>query len=88
MFPLVVKNVSIAPPVYRTLVERHYVLCQGACLVREDVLYLAKLLVQRGRPRLRRCVVGQVVHLPVPVYQLRKEQANHLNRMNLEEITN
>ena len=51
-----------------TLVESHYVLGERASLVGEDVLDLAELFVQRGRPRLRRGVVGQVVHLSVPVY--------------------
>ena len=45
LFSLVIENVSIATPVYRALVERHYVLGQCACLVGEDVLNLTKLLV-------------------------------------------
>ena len=45
LFSLVIENVSIATPVYRALVERHYVLGQCACLVGEDVLNLTELLV-------------------------------------------
>ena len=83
LLSLVVEYISIATPVYWALVERHYVLGQCACLVGEDVLNLTKLLVQGGRPGLCRGVIGQVVHLSVPVYQLGEEQADHLNKMQL-----
>ena len=58
LLPLVIKYITVAAPMDGALVERHDVLGEGASLVREDVLYLAKLLVQRGRPRLGWGVVG------------------------------
>ena len=63
---------------YGALVERHDVLGEGARLVREDVLYLAEFFVQCGRSRFCWRVVGQIVHLPVPVDQFGEEQTNDL----------
>ena len=81
MLPLIIEYVSITTPVYGALVERHDVLGEGARLVREDVLYLAEFFVQCGRSRFCWRVVGQIVHLPVPVDQLGEEQANHLDKI-------
>lgn len=49
------------------LLELHHVLRQRASLVREDVLHLAELLVQIGRPGTRRRVRFRIVHLEVVV---------------------
>lgn len=63
-----------------TLVERHDVLRERARLVREDVLNLAELLVQRRRARLGVRFRLLVVHLLVPVDQERLREAYHLKK--------
>lgn len=47
--------------------EDHDVLGEGACLVREDELHLAKLLIQGGGASFSCSAHRTVVHLPVPV---------------------
>ena len=79
-FPSLVQNVSEAPAVDAALVEGHDVLGEGAGLVGEHVLDLAQLLVKGGGPRLGVGVGLDIVHFPVPVYQLGQEQSDDLHR--------
>lgn len=66
-------------PIDGALVEGHDVLRQGACLVTEDVLDLAQLLIERGGPRLGGSVVLRVIHLPVPVDEEAVPQSDDLH---------
>lgn len=70
---------TVSFPVDGALVEGHDVLRQRACLVTEDVLDLAQLLVERGGPRLGRSVVLRVIHLPVPVDEEAVPQSDDLH---------
>ena len=60
-------SLTVGLSVDGALVEGHDVLGERSCLVAEDVLDLAQLLVQCGGPGLCRSVALGVVHLPVPV---------------------
>ena len=72
-------RLTVTLPVDGALVESHDVLGERAGLVREDVLDLAQLLVQRGGPGLGRGVAAGMVHLPVPVYVEAVAQADELH---------
>ena len=74
-----VSSLTVTLPIDGALVEGHDVLGERARLVREDVLDLAQLLVQRGGPGLRRGVILGVVHLPVPVDVEAVPQPNDLH---------
>lgn len=67
VFPSIVHQVAVRPPVDRALPEDHDVLRQRSRLVAEDVLYLPELLVQRCCPSDRGRVRGRVVHFLVVV---------------------
>lgn len=62
-----VLNLTVRFAVDGALVKGHDVLCERPRFVTEDVLDLAKLLIQRGGTSLGGGVVACVVHLPVPV---------------------
>lgn len=58
---------TVSLSINRALVEDHDVLREGSCLVREDELHLAQLLIQSGGASFSCGVHLTVVHLPVPV---------------------
>eukprot|EP00760_Papus_ankaliazontas_P035093 PhM_4_TR7614/c0_g1_i3/m.4559 len=58
--------------------EFHAVLCQGAGLVREDVLHLRELLVQAARAGLH--LRHRRLHLCVPLHELRLRRLAELHR--------
>lgn len=64
---LIPARVTIDGPVDAAFLEAHDVLCQGARLVREDVLDLAQLVVEAGAPGLGWNVLGTIIHLQIPV---------------------
>lgn len=72
-------QLTISLPIDATLFKGHDVLCEGSSLVREDVLDLPQLLVQRGGPGLGRRVLLGVVHLQVPVDEIALAKANHFH---------
>ena len=74
-----VKQIAVDSAVDGTPVKRHHVLRKRASLVGEDVLDLPELLVQRRRPRLRRCVGRHVVHLVIPVDPPAVAESYHLH---------
>lgn len=72
-------RLTVSLPIYATLFKGHDVLCKGSSLVREDVLDLSQLLVQRGGPGLGSRVLLSVVHLQVPVDEIALAKANHFH---------
>mmetsp|Transcript_7012 Transcript_7012/g.17727 ORF Transcript_7012/g.17727 Transcript_7012/m.17727 type:complete len:228 (-) Transcript_7012:1022-1705(-) len=70
------------PPVHRAadgaLAEHHAVLRQRACLVGEDVLHHAQLLVEVGGARQHGPVRGRVVHVQVVLEELGLDDAREL----------
>lgn len=66
-------------PVDAALLKGHDVLCECPRLVRENVMDLAELLVERGGSRLRGRVLLRVVHLQVPVYEVTLPKADHFH---------
>lgn len=70
---------TVAAAVDGALVEDHDVLGEGACLVREDVLHLAQLLVQGGGAGLRGRPLLHAEHLLVPVDEVAVAQADDLH---------
>ena len=75
-----INHIAIGTAGNAALVERHNVLRQGARFVREDVLYLAQLLVQRGGARFRVSFRLVVVHLFIPVDKEGLREPDHLQR--------
>ncbi len=67
------------------LLEGHDVLRERAGFIREDVLDLAQLLVQRGGSGFGRRVFISVVHLQIPVNELTLTQADHLHAEREQE---
>lgn len=61
------------------LVEDHDVLSERACLVREDVLHLAQLLVQGGGTGLCGRPLLHAEHLLIPVDEVAVAQADDLH---------
>lgn len=61
------------------LAKDHDVLGEGACLVGEDELHLAQLLVQGGGASFRRSVCLTVVHFPVPVDEITVTEPQNLH---------
>lgn len=61
------------------LLEGHDVLRERAGFIREDVLDLPQLLVQRGGSGFGCRVFVSVVHLQIPVNELTLTQADHLH---------
>ncbi|GFU69894.1 DUF1758 domain-containing protein [Trichonephila clavipes] len=74
-----VYDVPVHLSVDGALVECHDVLCEGAGLVGEDVLDLTQLLVEGGRARFCRSIVGRVVHLLVPVDEQAVKESDYLH---------
>lgn len=72
-------RLTISLAIYATFFKRHDVLCKCSCLVREDVVDLPQLLIQRGGSGLRSRVLLRVIHLQVPVYKIALAQTNHFN---------
>lgn len=70
---------TVAAAVDGALAEHHDVLREGACLVREDVLHLAQLLVQGGGTGLCRRPLLHAEHLLVPVDKVAVAQADDLH---------
>lgn len=68
------------------LVEDHDVLGERSCLVTEDVLDLAELLVQRGGSSLRRRVAVGMIHLPVPVDVEAVPQTDNLHAAKIIQL--
>jgi len=75
----VVEQISVDPAVDGTTIKGHDILCQRSCLVREDVLNLTELLIQSGRPSLRRGVSRSIVHLVIPVDPPAVTEPDHLH---------
>lgn len=72
-------RLTISLAVYATFFKCHDVLCERSCLIREDVVDLPQLLIQRGGSGLRGRVLLRVIHLQVPVYKIALAQTNHFN---------
>lgn len=72
-------RLTVSLAVYATFLKRHDVLRQRSRLIREDVVDLPQLLVQRGGPGLCGCVLLRVIHLQVPVYKIALAQTNHFD---------
>lgn len=70
---------TIAVPVHRALAEDHYVLGEGAGLVREDVFHLPQLLIEGGGPGLGWRPALGTVHLLVPVDEVAVPETDHLH---------
>lgn len=70
---------TVAAAIDGALVEDHDVLGECARLVREDVLHLAQLLIQRGGAGLRGRPFLHAEHLLVPVDEVAVAQADDLN---------
>lgn len=79
-----VNDIPIGSPVNAALVKGHYVLGQGARLVREDVLYLAQLLVERGGACFGICLSTCIIHLLVPIDEERLSKAYDLHRQKFK----
>lgn len=77
---LQVNDVTVGASINAALVEGHYVLGEGARLVREDVLYLAELLVQRGGACFGICVGTCIVHFLIPIDEERLNKTDDLRR--------
>lgn len=67
---------TIAVAIDGALVEHHDVLGEGARLIREDVLHLAQLFIQRGGTGLCRRPLLHAEHLLVPVDEVAVAQTN------------
>lgn len=70
---------TIYLPIDAALLKSHDVLRECPCLIREDVMDLPKLLIQRGGSRLGGRVLLRIVHLQVPVYEVTLSQTDHLH---------
>lgn len=69
-------SLTIAVAIDGTLVEHHDVLGEGACLIGEDVLHLAQLLIQSGGACLCRGPLLHAEHLLVPVDEIAVAQTD------------
>lgn len=76
---LQVNDVTVGASINAALVEGHYVLGESARLVREDVLYLAELLVQRGGACFGICVGTCIVHFLIPIDEERLNKTDDLS---------
>lgn len=61
---------TIYLPIDAAFLKGHDVLRECPCLIRENVMDLPKLLIQRGGSRLGGRVLLRVVHQQVPVYEV------------------
>lgn len=73
-------------PVDAALFKGHDILGERPRLVRENVMDLPELLVQRGGPRLCGCVLLRVVHLQVPVYEVTLSKTDHFHTGKTEDL--
>ena len=72
-------------PIDAALLKGHDVLREGPRLVREDVMDLPKLLIQRGGSRLCGRVLLRIVHLQVPVDEVTLAKTNHLHTSKIKD---
>lgn len=73
-----VNHIAIAAPIDAALVEGHDVLGEGARFIREYVLDLAQLLVERGGAGFGIGIGGRIVHLLIPIDEERLYKAYNL----------
>ena len=72
-------RLTVSLAIYATFFKCHDVLRKRPRLVREDVVDLPQLLVQRGGSGLRGRVLLRVIHLQVPVYKIALAQTNYFD---------
>lgn len=76
---------TIYLPIDAALFKGHDILCESPCFIRENVMDLPKLLIQRRGSCLCRRVLLKVVHLQVPVDEVALSKTNHFHTRKTED---
>lgn len=76
---------TIYLPIDAALFKGHDILCESPCFIRENVMDLPKLLIQRRGSCLCGRVLLKVVHLQVPVYEVALSKTDHFHTRKTED---
>jgi hypothetical protein len=64
---VIICHIPVNFSINRAFVKRHYILRERASFVRENVLDLAELFVERGGARFGRQIFHIIIHFAVPI---------------------